>query len=120
MIDGIYLELHEAVALPCVTFFPPWISGSELGGSGPPSAGHAQRAPGDVPGPRPAEGVTTPGTKDGILSGFSENCHVGGVARGPKALSPRCSRGMAEVVGDREVSRPVRCVPFPGPLWVGL
>lgn len=32
VIDGIYLELHEAVARPCVTFFPPWISGSELGG----------------------------------------------------------------------------------------
>lgn len=79
VIDGIYLELHEAVARPCVTFFLPWISGSELGGPGPPSASHGQRAPGDVPGPRPAEGVTTPGTKDGILSGFAENCHVGGV-----------------------------------------
>lgn len=35
VIDGIYLELREAVACPCATVSPPLISGSELGGQGP-------------------------------------------------------------------------------------
>lgn len=67
---------------------------------GLPRASHAQRAQWDVPGPRPTDGVTTPGTTDGTLSSFAENHRVGGVAWGPKALSPRWLWGMADVVGE--------------------
>lgn len=100
VIDGIYLELREAIACPCATVSPPLISGSELGGPGPSKSQPCPEGSGDVPGPRPTDGVTTLGTTDGTLLGFAENHRVGGVAWGPKALSPRWSQGMAEMVGE--------------------